>query len=706
MFNSTNLRYAVFMLTIIFSAGCVWAAENERGAGSGLTMEFVRIPAGSFNMGSPSTEEDRNDNEGPVHEVQITKPFYMGKYEVTQAQWETVMGTTVAQQRKKSIFPLRLKGEGSRHPIYYITWEEAVEFCKKLGEDFRLPTEAEWEYACRAGSQTRFFYGDDPNYTQLDQYAWYYDNSDNQTHPVGQKKPNPWGLYDMYGNVSEWCSDQYLVLGGYNVTKDIDQKKLAYRYFGHVYRNGNWYWKPDKCRSASRIGIKGIGSDLNGFRVVYAGDTNNNEEVLEITLPKGTATEQEPKSKIPSNDWLIITGVVRDEKNLPIDDVEMNVWPNSGWFVRVYAKGQFEAYNMPPNKKSEEYHMLARHIERNLAAVIDFDEDVNMLEVKLEHGAILTGKVVDSNGVAIEGARVGTSLQGSDWRAFILPLDMKSDAEGKFTFRALPLGHKYIFYASFLHYKPNKIEFDSSDVRDNLIDLGSVVLARGKYSVSGIVVDVNDKPVANAEIFCTGKGQVGAGAVTDEEGRFKLDGIFKGQVRITAGFRRGRSGSWDSWRSIEAEAGAANVKIVLNNSGYAPPKGRTCFLGQTEVWLEGKLVPISKVAALQFINCTDGLNKIEQVQEHTGTFTCYDILLESGNCITVAENHYFMTDSGRWLSLHNLKTGMKLKTSKGSIGILNVTKRPMPYIGKVYNIKVKGSDRYMVGKDGVVVRDY
>ncbi len=102
----------------------------------------------------------------------------------------------------------------------------------------------------------------------------------------------------------------------------------------------------------------------------------------------------------------------------------------------------------------------------------------------------------------------------------------------------------------------------------------------------------------------------------------------------------------------------------------------------------------------------NSLSKIQEVQEHKGTFTCYDVLLKSGNCLSVAENHYFLTESGRWISLQNLKAGIKLKTSKGSIGIIRVTKRPAPYIGKVYNLKVEGSDRYLVGKDAVIVRDF
>jgi len=137
-----------------------------------------------------------------------------------------------------------------------------------------------------------------------------------------------------------------------------------------------------------------------------------------------------------------------------------------------------------------------------------------------------------------------------------------------------------------------------------------------------------------------------------------------------------------------------------------PPKGRTCFTAETKVWVNGALVPISTVALGQSICGINSLSKIQEVQEHNGTFACYDVLLESGNCLSVAENHYFLAESGRWISLQNLKTGTRLKTAKGTVGITNITKRPKPYIGNVYNLKVNGSDRYLVGKDAIVVRDY
>jgi hypothetical protein len=128
------------------------------------------------------------------------------------------------------------------------------------------------------------------------------------------------------------------------------------------------------------------------------------------------------------------------------------------------------------------------------------------------------------------------------------------------------------------------------------------------------------------------------------------------------------------------------------------------------VWVDGELVQISKVVAgrtIGKITClTNTSARIEKLEEHEGTFACYDVLLESGKSIGVAENHYFMTESGQWVPLKNLKTGIKLKTLNGPIGIISVTKRAAPYTGKVYNLNVAGSDRYLVGKDAVIVRDY
>jgi formylglycine-generating enzyme required for sulfatase activity len=164
-----------------------------------INMEFVQIPAGEFDMGSPAYTSSY-DSEGPVHHVKIASSFYMGKYEVTQKQWREVMGTS------PSYFT------GDDLPVEQVSWNDVQQFIQKLNEKegankYRLPSEAEWEYAAHAGATTKYFFGDDES--KLGEYAWYSFNSGRKTHDVGQKKPNPWGLNDMYGNIWEWVQDNW-----------------------------------------------------------------------------------------------------------------------------------------------------------------------------------------------------------------------------------------------------------------------------------------------------------------------------------------------------------------------------------------------------------------------------------------------------------------------------------------------------------------
>ena len=163
-------------------------------------MEFVIIPAGEFDMGSSQNEAGRDIDEGPVHHVKIADAFNMSKYEITQKQWHDVMGT----------YPSYFRGDNL--PVEQVSWNEVQEFISRLNEKeginkYRLPSEAEWEYAARAGTTTRYYFGDDVS--KLSDYEWYDVNSERETHEVGQKKPNPWGLYDMHGNVWEWVQDVY-----------------------------------------------------------------------------------------------------------------------------------------------------------------------------------------------------------------------------------------------------------------------------------------------------------------------------------------------------------------------------------------------------------------------------------------------------------------------------------------------------------------
>jgi len=183
-------RLLVAALTLLT---CSLLAQNPRQ--SAVSVEFVKIVPGEFMMGCSVGDIDCNDDERPIHRVQITKPFEIGKYEVTQAQWQAVMASN----------PSTIKGDD--HPVETISKNEAHDFLNKLNErndgyHYRLPTEAEWEYAARAGTT-------EPYAGRLDEIAWYAGNSEDETHPVGKKKPNAWGLYDMQGNVRELVEDWY-----------------------------------------------------------------------------------------------------------------------------------------------------------------------------------------------------------------------------------------------------------------------------------------------------------------------------------------------------------------------------------------------------------------------------------------------------------------------------------------------------------------
>jgi formylglycine-generating enzyme required for sulfatase activity len=229
---------------------------------------LVWINPGTFLMGSPTNENDRSIEEGPQTQVTLTYGYWMGKYEITQIEYQAVVGDN----------PSDFIGDASR-PVETVTWFDATNYCAQLtgrerlagrlpaGYVYRLPTEAEWEYAARAGTTTRFSYGDDPGYTNLANYTWYVADSGSQTHPAGQKQPNPWGPYDMYGNVREWCLDWYGTYPGGTVINPMGPSSGLYRVIrGGYYRNVGGF-----CRAASRI--NGSGAELFngfGFRVVLA----------------------------------------------------------------------------------------------------------------------------------------------------------------------------------------------------------------------------------------------------------------------------------------------------------------------------------------------------------------------------------------------------------------------------------------------------
>ncbi len=238
-----------------------------------IGMKLKRIPAGEFLMGSPDSDKDAGGNEKPQHRVRITQPYYLGIHQVTRGQFgrfiEATRYQTEAEQDGKGgwgwdhsssklvqdpKFTWRSSGfnQTDDHPVVNVSWNDSLAFCdwlgKQEGQKYKLPTEAEWEYACRAGTTTRYSLGDSQDL--LDQYAWYSANSNGQTHPVGEKKPNAWGFHDMHGNVWEWCWDGYDA--DYYKQSPADDPRGPLRAAGRVIRGGGWGIDPRYARSAFR----------------------------------------------------------------------------------------------------------------------------------------------------------------------------------------------------------------------------------------------------------------------------------------------------------------------------------------------------------------------------------------------------------------------------------------------------------------------
>ena len=232
-----------------------------------IGMVLVPIPAGEFQMGSPPSDKpERNHQARLQHLVTMTQPYYLGSFEVTQQQYEDVMGERPWEGQP-------LAEEGSLYAATYVSWEDATEFCKKLsdqeGVTYRLPTEAEWEYACRAGTDTTYSFGDDGG--ELGAYAWIHGNAyaegQQYAHMVGQKLPNAWGLYDMHGNVWEWCGDWFAHYSTEEATDPTGPAEGRHR----VWRGGGFQDHPGTVRCAIRNseGRAGYRPEfVAGFRVV------------------------------------------------------------------------------------------------------------------------------------------------------------------------------------------------------------------------------------------------------------------------------------------------------------------------------------------------------------------------------------------------------------------------------------------------------
>ncbi len=248
--------------------------------GTDVKIDLMPIPGGRFVMGSPESEPKRNDDEGPQHEVEV-RPFWMGKCEVTWDEYDLFAFSMDIKKKKAAGVDLVKQTESEKladaitrptapyadetfglgrrgQPVICITWHAAMEYCHwlstKTGKVYRLPTEAEWEYACRAGSKTAYSFGDDP--AAIGDCAWYFENSMDKPQPVGKKKPNAWGLHDMHGNVAEWCLDIYdaKFYGTFKPGNPAIGPVLMpdARKYPHVARGGAWDDEAQDLRSAVR----------------------------------------------------------------------------------------------------------------------------------------------------------------------------------------------------------------------------------------------------------------------------------------------------------------------------------------------------------------------------------------------------------------------------------------------------------------------
>jgi formylglycine-generating enzyme required for sulfatase activity len=252
-----RLKIISGLLVLASWANAAPPSPGKKSFSESIGLELVRIPAGSFTMGSPETFRAGQPNERPQHKVTLTRPFLLGKHEVTQAQWEAVMRSNPYTLDRSNPF-YNLPGMAKRitkptHPAT-VSWNDAQEFIKRLnakeGHDrFRLPTEAEWEYAARVGTNTAYSFGD--NEKELSRYAWHgEDFQTGGTHPVGQKEPNPWGLYDVHGNAWEWVSDWY---GADYFARSVPvDPRGPSTGSGRVVRGGSWHVTSSGTHSSIR----------------------------------------------------------------------------------------------------------------------------------------------------------------------------------------------------------------------------------------------------------------------------------------------------------------------------------------------------------------------------------------------------------------------------------------------------------------------
>lgn len=256
---SITLKY---ILIGLFLTGLLWIFwfRTTHAYTNRLDMHFIRVPKGQFTMGNPYGNSPLRDAD-PVP-VRLTQDFFLQSTEVTQQQWMAVMGSNPSHDP-----------QGGDLPVENVSYNDVLQFIEVLNAQgdgkYRLPTEAEWEYAARAGSSQTYFFGEDAHYLEV--YAWYKQNAEGKSHPVASKQPNPWGFYDMYGNVAEWLQDWYAEYPVPEKQELLHDPRGGIDGLNRVIRGGNWYFGPQFCQSGHRHSAEPILRNRGiGFRLVWS----------------------------------------------------------------------------------------------------------------------------------------------------------------------------------------------------------------------------------------------------------------------------------------------------------------------------------------------------------------------------------------------------------------------------------------------------
>ena len=389
--------------------------QNSDTYTNSIGMEFVKIPAGEFMMGAPLGEVSENYEEGPVHKVTLAKSYYLGKYEVTNKQWNSIISDLNYN-------------DGDDLPVEGISWNKAQEFIKKLNQlestdKYRLPSEAEWEYACRAGTTTRYSFGDDQS--KINDYA------SRRAGPssVGQKKPNPWGLYDMYGNAREWCQDKWH--GNYDGAPSDGSAWESGNSSDRVIRGGDWGTGAIWCRSASREDISpDDGAGGWGFRVLSIIQKTDNTASY-AKDEKTVEPEQSPVISLPGNIWYSIS----DDSSVYTAWGRILREPNSYYQNGLYISGKvFYKPVMDENPDSQpqgEGYDMNIEIKNSGGLPFIFNEaQVNINDGKIEYFAsATTTKDTHKSNVIIENG--GTQQFNIQSRAIELKMQSNYSEDNK-----------------------------------------------------------------------------------------------------------------------------------------------------------------------------------------------------------------------------------------------------------------------------------